>query len=327
MRSEGPENDIQITVFDCGEDERDVFYHYAKSYGVDLNIVDEPISAENVHLACGSRCVSISHKARLCESVLWKLKKGGVECVTTRSIGVDHIDLPAANRLGIRVENSTYSSDGVADYTMMLILMALRNAKDVLGRVEKRDFSLTCTRSPDLREMTVGVIGTGRIGQGVITRLRSFGCPVLACGNEHTAETVYLPFNELIEKCDVLTFHLPLTAQTRHILNRKNIQKVKDGAYIVNTGRGGLIETEARLDALKSNKLRGAALDVLEGEEGIFYHNYHNKRIGNETFLQLCKMPNVIITPHTAFYTQRALLDTVENTILKCLSQFQNRSF
>jgi D-specific alpha-keto acid dehydrogenase len=318
---------MNITVFGCGRDERDLFCRRAESYGVGLNIVDEPVSAKNARFACGSRCVSISHTARLCETALREFKKTGVELVTTRSTGIDHIDLSAANLFGIRVENTAYSPDSVSDYALMLILMAIRNVKDVMGRVEDRNFSLPCARGPDLREMTVGVIGTGRIGHGVITRLRPFGCRILAYGNVTAAETVCSPFNDVIGQCDVLTFHLPLTAQTRHILNRENIQKVKTGAYIVNTGRGGLIETEALLAALKSKKLSGAALDVVEGEENIFYRNCHNRKIKNTAFLQLCEMPNVIITPHMAFYTRRALLDTVENTILKCLEYERSRKW
>jgi D-specific alpha-keto acid dehydrogenase len=229
------------------------------------------------------------------------------------------VDLSAADKLGIRVESIAYSPDGVADYAVMLILMALRNAKGMLGRAETGDFSLDCARSPDLREMTVGVVGAGRIGQGVIARLRAFGCRISAYGNANAGETLRASFDEWIGQCDVLTFHLPLTARTRHILNGRNMRQVKDGAYIVNTGRGGLIETEALLTALKAGKLRGAALDVVEGEEDIFYGGHRGERIEKGVFSELCKMSNVIITPHAAFYTRRALIETVENTILKCL--------
>lgn len=313
---------MQITVFDCERDEQDLFHSYAKSYGIDINIVDKPVSTANARLASGSKSISISHKNKLCEPALIELKSNGVEFVTTRSIGVNHIDLPAADRLGITVDNIMYSPDSIADHTMMLILMALRNAKDVLGRVDNKDFSLAYNRSRDLREMTVGVIGYGRIGQRVATRLRAFGCRILIyeiAEITEPAETVCSCFDELIAQCDVLTFHLPLTLQTRHILNRENIRKVKNGAYIINTGRGDLIETSALLDALKKSEISGAALDVLEGEEDIFYYDYQNRKIENEIFASLHEMQNVIITPHSAYYTQQALLDTVENTIIKCL--------
>ena len=112
---------------------------------------------------------------------------------------------------------------------------------------------------------------------------------------------------------------MPLTPQTRYILNSENIHKVKSGAYIINTGRGGLIETGALLEALKTNRIRGAALDVIEGEEDIFYRKHNDTNIDNEAFMQLSSMPNVIITPHTAYYTKQALIDTVKNTISKCL--------
>ncbi|MDR2163452.1 MAG: D-lactate dehydrogenase VanH-A [Clostridiales Family XIII bacterium] len=348
--------DVKITVFGCDVEERELFLRRVGHYGVGLNIVDGPVSTENALFANGSRCVSVSHRDRLCEATLRALKNSGVKLVTTRSVGTDHIDMAAAGRLGIAVRSIPYSPSGVADYAVMLILMALRGAKDILGRAERGDFSPAPERSPDIGETTVGVVGAGRIGREVISRLRPFGCRILAYDRagapapSHGAQ-VCPSFGELAGQCDILTFHLPLTAQTRHILSHENMCVVKDGAYIVNTGRGGLIETEALLDALKSGKLRGAALDVVEGEEDIFCNDRHIRAIAtgssdtaetdigeragtdlsvsgqrrgnepgvyqNETFEQLRAMPNVIITPHMAYYTRRTLQDTVENTILR----------
>ncbi|MDR2156476.1 MAG: D-lactate dehydrogenase VanH-A [Clostridiales Family XIII bacterium] len=316
---------MRMTVFGCDGEERALFCEYAKSYGVGLNLVEESVSAGNARLSGGSGCISVNHRNRLDESVLRALKDGGTEFVTTRSIGTDHIDVSAANRLGITVEAVVYTVDSVADYTVMLILMALRNAKDVLARAGNGDFSLSCARSPDLREMTVGVIGAGRIGQKVIARLRPFGCRILVCGSEKAAGEIFLPFDELIGQCDVLTFHLPLTAQTGHILNGRNMGNVKNGAYIVNTARGGLIDTAALLNALERRQLRGAALDVIEREEVVFCRNRRGEPNEDTIFLRLCALPNVIITPHTAFYTRRTLLDTVENTVLKCLKYEKDR--
>ena len=310
---------LGLTAFGCDEDERDLFRFYATAHDVDIHVVDEPVAPENAHLAHMSSCISVSHKNFLSKVVLRELKRNGVELVTTRSIGTNHIDLSEASRLGIVVENTFYLPDSVADYAMMLILMALRNAKDILERAGSGDFSLVGSRAPDLSEMTVGVIGNGRIGQEVIKRLTAFGCRILVYRSENMKDPAHLPFEELIKQCDILTFHLPLTAQTRYILNRDNIHKVKPGAYIINTGRGGLIETGALLEALKTNRISGAALDVIEGEEDIFYRKHSNMNIENEAFLQLSSMPNVIITPHTAYYTKQALIDTVKNTILKCL--------
>ena len=164
-----------LTAFGCDEDERNLFRFYAMAHDVDLHVVDDPVATENAHLALRSSCISINHKNHLSKAVLLELKRSGVELITTRSIGTNHIDLTEASRLGISVENTFYLPNSVADYAMMLMLMALRNAKDILERAGSGDFSLACNRAPDLSEMTVGVIGNGRIGQEVIKRLSAFG--------------------------------------------------------------------------------------------------------------------------------------------------------
>ncbi|MDR2108423.1 MAG: D-lactate dehydrogenase VanH-A [Coriobacteriales bacterium] len=336
------EDAAEMTVFDCDREERELFCAQAGLRGLGLRVVDEPVTAQTARLAWGSRCVSVSHRNPLRAPALSALKDGGVRLVLTRSVGSNHIDLCAASRLGLRVEGVAYSPDGVADYTLMLILMALRGTKGVLERVGSGNFSLADSRSPELREMTVGIIGAGRIGREVMARLRPFGCRILACGraggdaggaggaastaaaatDERTTGDVAasrMPFAKLLGRCDILSFHLPLTTQTYHILNRDNIKSVKRGAYIVNTGRGKLIETEALLDALLHKQLAGVALDVIEGEEGVFYRDCQGGQIRNEALQRLCRMPNVIVTPHIAYYTRRALADSVEKTIDRCL--------
>ena len=135
----------------------------------------------------GNRCISVGHKSEISGPILRALKEAGVEYISTRSIGFDHIDLDAADNLGITVENVVYAPDGVADYTLMLILMAIRNAKEVVSSAEKHDFRLGSVRGKDLRDMTVGVLGVGHIGNAVIRRLQGFGCRVLAYSNSRTA--------------------------------------------------------------------------------------------------------------------------------------------
>ena len=134
----------------------------------------------------------------------------------------------------------------------------------------------------------------------------------------------YVPLDELLQQSDIVTLHTPLNTDTNHLLNRQRIEQMKQGAFIINTGRGSLLDTEALIPALESGKLGGAALDVLEGEEGVFYFDYRKKPIESKLLLRLQKLPNVLITPHTAYYTERALSDTVENTIINCL-KFERR--
>lgn len=312
-----------ITIYGCGQDEAALFREMAPRFGIVPTIVDEPVSEANIELVSGNRCISIGHKTKVTNSILLALGKAGVKYISTRSIGFNHIDVEYAASVGITVGNVAYSPDSVADFTLMLMLMAVRDAKSIIRRTEVHDYRLNEVRGKELRDLTVGVVGTGRIGVAVLERLRGFGCKVLAYDTVLTASAEYVPLDELLRQSDIVTLHVPLTTDTYHLLDEKNIERMKDGAYIINTGRGPLIETEALISALESGKLGGAALDVLEGEEGIFYADCRNKAIESKTLLRLEKLSNVLISPHTAYYTDHALSDTVENSIINCL-QFES---
>jgi D-specific alpha-keto acid dehydrogenase len=179
---------------------------------------------------------------------------------------------------------------------------------------------LNDVRGKELRDLTIGVIGTGRIGGAVMDRLRGFGCRTLAYDTRPKPSADYVTLGALLEQSDIVTLHTPLTAQTHHLLDRHRIERMKHGAVIVNTGRGALLDTEALVSALESGRLGGAALDVLEGEEGIFYADCSDKPIESRLLLRLHELPNVLISPHTAYYTDHALSDTVENSLVDCLS-------
>jgi D-specific alpha-keto acid dehydrogenase len=174
-------------------------------------------------------------------------------------------------------------------------------------------------RGRELRDLTVGVVGTGRIGTAVVERLRGFGPRVLTHDRRPAASPARVPLDELLERSDVVTLHTPLDPATHHLLDRRRLRRMKRGAYVVNTGRGALIDTEALLEALEEGAIAGAALDVLEGEEGLFYEDCRGRAIDGGLLPRLQAMPNVIVSPHTAYYTDHALRDIVENSILDCL--------
>src|SRR5258708_21133057 len=201
----------------------------------------------------------------------------------------------------------------------MLMLMAVRNAKSTISRADIHDFRLNDVRGKELRDMTIGVIGTGRIGAAVMDRLRGFGCHILAYDHCPKTSANYVPLDELLQQSDIVTLHTPLNADTNHLLNRQRIVHMKHGAFIMNPVRGSLLDTEVLIPALESGRLGGAALDVLEGEEGIFYADYRNKPIESKPLLRLKEFSNVIISPHTAYYTNHALRDMVENSLTNCL--------
>jgi len=311
---------IGITIYGCGQDEAVLFGEMAPRFGVRPTITEAEVSEANIGLAFGNRCISVGHKTRVTNPTLLALSRAGVEYISTRSIGYNHINVKYAETVGVAVGNVVYSPDSVADYTLMLMLMAVRSAKSILRRADAHDYRLSDARGKELRDLTVGVIGTGRIGAAVMDRLRGFGCRILAHDHRPKTAAEYVPLDELLRLSDIVTLHTPLNADTHHLLSRRRIAQMKRGAFIVNTGRGSLLDTEALIPALERGRLGGAALDVLEGEEGTFYADCRNRPIESEPLLRLQRLPNVLISPHTAYYTDHALSDTVENSLINCLN-------
>lgn len=346
-----------ITVYGCEENEADLFRTLSPKYGFELNLIREELSEENASLSDKSLYVSVGHKTEISRSLLKALKSSGVHYLCTRSIGLDHIDREAAREMGIIVGNVNYSPGSVADYTIMLMLMIIRRMNSILSDVAKKDFRLNTGRGKELSEMTVGVLGAGRIGRAVIERLEGFGCHILfydhaiqkeknpygaELKNSYGAELknsygveeknsygVELKnrenlsransFSELLKNSDILTIHIPLNDSTLHLIGREEIESMKPGAFLINTARGGIVDTKALIAALENGKLGGAALDVLEDEKGIFYLDHRGKKISHPYLSQLLNLKNVVITPHTAYYTERALRDIVEETLKNCL--------
>ena len=313
-----------ITIYGCAREEAALFHDLAARFSVLPTITEAPVTEDNVELARGDRCVSVDHKTPIANATLRALSRAGVRYLSTRSIGNNHIDVRYAERVGIAVEGVAYSPDSVADYTLMLMLMAVRHAKSVVCRADARDYRLNDVRGRELRDLTVGVVGTGRIGAAVLHRLRGFGCRVLAHDSSPKTLTAHVPLDQLLQESDIVTLHTPLTTDTHHLLDRRRIGRMKRGAVIVNTGRGALVDTEALVSALENGSVGGAALDVLEGEEGVFYADLRDRPV-DSTLLRLQAMPNVLISPHTAFYTDHAVTDMVENTLINCL-RYESRS-
>ena len=326
MASSSAAPTIGITAYGCGPDEESLFRAMAPRFGVRPTITDAAVAEDNVELALGSRCISVGHKTPVTASVLRALHDAGVRHVSTRSIGVDHIDVGYAARTGMSVDNVAYSPDSVADYTLLLLLMSLRGARSTIRRAEVHDYRLGDAPGRELRDLTVGVVGTGRIGTEVMARLRGFGCATLAFDRCADPSADHVGLAELLARSDVVTLHTPLTADTHHLIDSHRIQQMKAGAHLVNTGRGALVDTEALVRALEEGRLGGAALDVVEGEEGVFYTDCRGEPVDRPLLVRLHRLPNVIISPHTAYYTDRALGDAVEASIRSCVRSDSGQS-
>lgn len=311
---------VSIAVLGSSRKEREVFRKYEIKYGVTLHYYT------GIQEFCAKgkeQYLSISHADFLNEEILRRLQQAGIEYISTRSIGVNHIDIHKAQDCGITVENVAYSPDSVAEHTLMLMLMSLRKMKSMQNNIAKQDYRLPEQRYQELREITVGVVGTGRIGQAVIRLLKGFGCKIICYDTMQINGLEYVPYEELLKKSDIVTYHIPLTKKSYHMLNTNNIHCLKKGAYVINTARGGLIENKALLQALEEGRLCGAALDVIENEEAYFYKKCEETQ---EELTRLCRMENVIITPHSAFYTQVALEDSIRNSIAGCVGYCTNKT-
>ncbi|WP_342758858.1 D-isomer specific 2-hydroxyacid dehydrogenase family protein [Kineothrix sedimenti] len=313
---------MNVTVYNCREfDEEELFFRYAKKLGIGLTLCPDAPDLENISLANGSECVNII-TSKMTEELLEGLKENGVSYLTTRTIGYDHIDMEAAKRLGIKVANAPYGPHGVADYTVMLILMSIRKMKRILQRGSIQDFSLEGIQGRELKDLTVGIIGTGRIGTTVIRSLSGFGCKMLAYDlheNEEVKKDVaYVSLEELWEQADIITLHAPLTEENYHMIGKSTIKKMKDGVVIINTARGGLIDTEALISGIESGKIGAAGLDVVENEFGLYYYDRKSDALDNRELSVLRGFPNVTVTHHMAFYTDECVETVVRDSLMGC---------
>lgn len=302
-------------------DEDAYFQQFAEEYGIELGICYDDPTLENAYLAEGYPYISII-TTKMDAPLLERFHELGVKMISTRTIGYDHIDLEAAERLGICVSNVSYSPECVADYSVLLMLMAIRKMKRIMQRAEINDFSLPGIQGQELHNFTVGVIGTGRIGRAVIRDLSGFGCKIYAHDvyeNEEVKQYAeYVSMDDIFEKCNMITLHMPLLENNFHMINEESIAKMQDGVVLINTARGGLIDTKALLDGLESGKIGAAALDVIEDEFGMYYYDRKSDVISKRDLYALRGFPNVIVTPHMAFYTDQAVSDMVRHSIESC---------
>jgi D-lactate dehydrogenase len=242
----------------------------------------------------------------------------GVRGIATRSIGYEHVDLAHARKLGVRVAHAAYPPEGVANYAIMLMMMVLRKAKFVLGQAATQDFSLRGKLGRDLSSCTVGVVGTGAIGACVVRHLSGFGCRILAFDpvekDEVKQYATYVDLDQLLSESDVVTLHAPGFASNHHMIGAAELARMRKGAVLVNAARGSLVDTPALVDALESGHLGGAALDTIEHEAGLYYLDRSGDVLSNHGRAILSSLPNVIVSPHVAFYTAEDVEGMVRST-------------
>jgi len=287
----------------------------------DARYLEAALTAATAPLAAGCPAVCGFVHDHFDAEVVRVLAAGGVKLIALRCAGFNNVDLAAAARAGITVVRvPAYSPHAVAEHTLALILALDRKIHRAWNRVREGNFALEGLMGREIHGRAVGIIGTGEIGAVVARILAGFEARVLAHDpRENPAVTAagahYVPLETLLAEAEIVTLHCPLTPATRHLIRKDRLASMRDGALLVNTGRGGLIDARDVVEALKTGKLGGVALDVYEEEEGLFGRDHSGEIIADDVFARLLTFPNVVITGHQAYFTEPALRAIAETTV------------
>ncbi|MAS93032.1 MAG: hydroxyacid dehydrogenase [Verrucomicrobiales bacterium] len=280
------------------------------------------LNRDTVHLAEGYQAICIFVNDICDAEIVEELAHIGVRLIALRCAGFNNVDLEACSRCGIEVVRvPAYSPYAVAEHTVALMLMLNRHLHQAYIRNRAGSFVLEGLTGFDMRGKTVGVIGTGKIGQCVVDILLGFGCRVLAYDKYPSEEleqregVTYVALEDMWPQCDILTLHAPLFPDTHHMINKEVIEQMKTGAMLINTSRGGLIDTRALIEGLKTEKIGSAGLDVYEEEAGIFFNDVSDRPLTDDVLARLITFNNVVITSHQAFLTREALSNIAETTL------------
>ena len=319
---------MRIALFSTKPYDRVHFDRANTAHGHALTYFEPRLDETTASLAGGQAGICAFVNDRLNRPVLEALVEGGTRYVVLRSAGFNHVDLAAANELGVRVARvPAYSPHAVAEHTVGLVLCLNRKIHKAYNRVREANFSLVGLEGFDLYGRTVGVVGTGKIGATFAKIMLGFGCRVLAFDLApdaacEAAGVTYVELERLFRESDIVSLHCPLNATTRHIINRDAVESMKHGVMIVNTGRGGLVDTRAIIEGLKARKIGALGLDVYEEEEDLFFEDHSQEIVQDDVFMRLLTFPNVLVTAHQAFFTEEAL-DRIAATTLENATAFE----
>ena len=309
---------MKVFAYSCRRfDEEQYFKRFAEEFGFELGFTEEAPTASNCSLAAGSDFVSVLTTPVTAE-VLDGLRDVGIRMVCTRTIGYNHIDLAHAKEIGMVVSHVSYSIDGVAEYTVMMILAAIRNLRMIQRNNAANDFRLEGLMGRQLKDLSVVIVGAGAAGKAVLRDLSGFGCELCYYNRSPSPEADRLAtrmgLEELLERCDVVSLHLEHNEATHHIIDADALARMKEGAFLVNSARGPLVDTRALIGSLRSGHLAGAALDVIEDELRYYYNDCRDVDLSEHLMEELRSLPNVFLTHHMAFYYDRAISDMVYNS-------------
>lgn len=300
---------MKIAFFSTKPYDKIWFEPMGKEYGFEIHFYEMPFQEETITLAKGFDAVCIFVNDYVNARMIQQLYEMQVKAILLRSAGFNHVDVKAAEDKVWILRVPSYSPEAVAEFAMGMILTVNRYTHKAYNRTREFNMSLNGLMGVDLYQKTAGIVGTGRIGQAMIRICRGFGMNILAYDPypDKGLDVEYVSLEQLMADSDLISLHCPLTSETKHIVNRSTIDHMKQGVYLVNTSRGGLIDTDALIDGLVSGKFGGVGLDVYEEEEGIFYEDRSGEIMRDENLARLMTFPNVLITSHMGFFTKEAM--------------------
>lgn len=314
---------MKVAFFDTKPYDVPGFDHYAADSGLEIKYFETRLNEDTVSLAAGYDAVCVFVNDTLNAAVVKKLHELGIKVIALRCAGFNNVDLRACQGKIPVYRVPAYSPYAVAEHAMALLLTINRRTHKAYIRTRDFNFSLQGLAGFDLHGKTVGIIGTGKIGKVFADICKGFGMQILAYDKFPAADSglTYVDLPKLFAASDIISLHCPLTDDTRHIIDASSIAQMKKGVTILNTSRGGLINTEDLITGIKEKKVGAACLDVYEEEGDFFYEDYSGHIVQDDKLVRLISMPNVIVTSHQAFLTHEAL-DAIASTTVENLRAF-----
>jgi D-lactate dehydrogenase len=306
---------MKITFFSTQPYDKEFFIKHIGDFGFSFEFLETSLDSKTADLVKNSVAVCVFVNDKVNREVIECLASKGVKIIALRCAGFNNVDLAAAKENNIKVcRVPAYSPEAVAEHAVAMILTLNRKTHKAYNRVREQNFSLNGLLGFDLHGKTVGVIGTGNIGRAFCKIMAGFGCKVLAFDLVANKEiealgVTYLPLIDVISSSDIISLHSPLNEQTHNLVNAETIRMMKTGVMLINTSRGGLVDTKSVIEGLKSGKLGYVGIDVYEQEEKLFFRDLSGGIILDDIISRLSSFPNVLITAHQGFFTTEALTE------------------
>ncbi|MDH0658995.1 2-hydroxyacid dehydrogenase [Empedobacter falsenii] len=321
---------MKIAFFSSKPYDKTFFEAENKNYGFELNFYETHLGPHIVNAIEDEQAVCVFVNDKVNRQVIEILAKKGVKIIALRCAGFNNVDLEAAKEFGIKVcRVPAYSPEAVAEHTMAMLLTLNRKTHKAYNRVREQNFALNGLLGFNLFQKTIGIVGTGKIGKAFVNIAKGFGCKIIAYDLYPDQELMnngveYVELDKLFKSSDIISLHCPLTPENHYMINQETIAMMKDGVTIINTSRGGLINTHEAIEALKNHKIGYLGIDVYEQEEKLFFKDLSAEIIQDDMIQRLMSFPNVLVTAHQAFFTQEAL-EQISEITMRSISEIKEK--